>query len=156
MVQPIEKIAIAEVATRLFHALDAHDWQTIGALTTDSIDLDYPSKQGGPELVSADDFVSGLRSFLPGFDATQHLLGPIVVEPGEEPEATARFDARVTHLITEAADAPIWVIGCHYTLGLTRRDGGWKLCSSRVRVLYEEGNRDLEAAARQRAQPSSL
>ncbi|WUH99445.1 nuclear transport factor 2 family protein [Spirillospora sp. NBC_00431] len=156
MTQPTAKTAIAEVVTRLFHALDAHDWETIGALATDPVDLNYPSKQGGAELMSTDDFVSGLKSFLPGFDATQHLLGPVVVELEGETEATARFDARVTHLITEAADNPIWVVGCHYTSGLQRQDGGWKLCSSRVRVLYEEGNRDLEAAARQRAQPPSV
>jgi hypothetical protein len=151
----IEKIAVTETVTRFFHALDSHDWETVGALATDPVDLDYPSKQGGPELVSPHDLVSGLKGFLPGFDATQHLLGPIVVEKGEGTESRARFDARVTHLIAEASDGPVWVIGCHYTFGLTRQYGEWKVSSTRVRVMYEEGNRDLEAAARQRARAAS-
>ncbi|TYK49441.1 nuclear transport factor 2 family protein [Actinomadura decatromicini] len=93
---------------------------------------------------------------MPGFDTTQDLLGPIVVELGEELTATARFDARVTHVLTETVDAPIWVIGCHYSIGLKQENGEWRACSSRVRVMYEEGNPALETAARERVQLSSL
>ncbi|MBF6133245.1 nuclear transport factor 2 family protein [Nocardia otitidiscaviarum] len=150
-----EKLAIAETVTRIFHALDAHDWDTIGALTTDPVDIDYPSKEGGPASVSTGDFLAGLRGFLPGFDATQHLLGPIVVDMESETTATARFHARVTHLLTEAVGERIWVIGCHYTIGVTRRNDTWLLSSSRVRISYEEGSRELETTARQRVTAAS-
>jgi hypothetical protein len=149
-----EKVAIAETVTRLFHALDAHDWDTIRAFTTDPIDVDYPSKQSGPERLGVDDFVSGLKGFLPGFDATQHLLGPIVVEASDGTRATARFHARVTHLLSEADDDLLWTIGCHYTFGLERQEGSWKLCSSRVRVLYQEGDHGVEGLARRRVAAS--
>ncbi|WP_216213807.1 nuclear transport factor 2 family protein [Amycolatopsis aidingensis] len=145
-----EKADIAETVIRLFHALDAHDWTMIRTLTGDPIDVDYPSKQGGPERLGVEDFVSGLKGFLPGFDATQHLVGSIVAEVSDGITATARFHARVTHLLTEAGDDLIWTIGCHYTLGLDRREGSWKLRSSRVRVVYEEGDRGLEELARRR------
>lgn len=151
MSQPNEKTAVVETVTRLFHALDARDWEPIRTIMTDPIDLEYPSKQGEPEKLSVNDAVSGLKGFLPGFDATQHLLGPVVVEIGEEGNATARFHARVTHVLTEATNDPMWVIGCHYTFDLEQRDDTWKIRSSRVNVLYEEGNRDLEEVARQRA-----
>lgn len=150
MSQHTEKMEVAEVVTRIFHALDAHDWETISTLSTNPVDLDYPSKEGGPESVSTADFIAGLKSFLPGFDATQHLLGPIVVDMHDDTEATARVDARVTHLL-KAADDPIWVIGCHYTSRLKQQDGNWKVYFSRAQVIYEEGNRALQTTARQRA-----
>ncbi|WP_306361422.1 hypothetical protein [Nocardia sp. CC227C] len=53
-------------------------------------------------------------------------------------------------MLTEAVGERIWVIGCHYTIGLTRRNDTWLLSSSRVRISYEEGGRELEATARQR------
>ncbi|MBF6210503.1 nuclear transport factor 2 family protein [Nocardia puris] len=145
-----QKYAVAETVARIFHALDDHDWDTIGALTADPVDIDYPSKQGGVETLRTGDFLAGLRGFLPGFDATQHLLGPIVVTMDSPVTATSRFHARVTHLLTDAADERIWVIGCHYTVGLARTDNAWKLTSSRVRVSYEEGSRELETRARRR------
>ncbi|MBB4935573.1 hypothetical protein F4561_006467 [Lipingzhangella halophila] len=153
MAESVQKAAVAETVVRIFHALDDRDWGTIAALTTDPVDIDYPSKLGGAEKISTEDFVSGLRAFLPGFDSTQHLLAPTVVELETETQATVRFHARVTHVLTEVADVPIWVIGCHYTFGFEHQDDIWKLCSSRVEVLYEEGNRDLETVARRRAQP---
>nr|WP_042183893.1 nuclear transport factor 2 family protein [Kibdelosporangium sp. MJ126-NF4]CEL15945.1 hypothetical protein [Kibdelosporangium sp. MJ126-NF4]CTQ93869.1 hypothetical protein [Kibdelosporangium sp. MJ126-NF4] len=75
MAEENEKTMIAETVTRLFHALDERDWDTIIAVTADPVDVDYPSKQGGPEQISTRDLVTGLRAFLPGFDATQHLTG---------------------------------------------------------------------------------
>ncbi|MGW4095027.1 nuclear transport factor 2 family protein [Nocardia sp. NPDC004750] len=151
-----EKLAAAETVTRIFHALDAHDWGTISALTADPVDIDYPSKEGGPETLRTADFLAGLRGFLPGFDATQHLLGPIVVEMGTRITATARFHARVTHLLTEVAGEQIWVIGCHYTVGLARLDDTWKVSSSRVQMSYEEGSRELESKARRRVSTSPV
>ncbi|WP_306372023.1 nuclear transport factor 2 family protein [Nocardia sp. CC216A] len=101
------------------------------------------------------DFLAGLRGFLPGFDATRHLLGPIVVELDSETTATARSHARVTHVLTEAVGERIWVIGCRYTIGLTRRNDTWLLSSSRVRISYEEDSRELETTARQRVTAAS-
>lgn len=145
-----QKTEIAEAVARLFHALDDRDWATVHTVTAEHIDVDYPSKQGGPERLSAHAFVTGLREFLPGFDETHHLLGPIVVDRPSQESATARFHARVTHLVADQ-NAPLWTIGCHYTFGLTYLDGSWRISSSRVRVLYDEGNRDIEQLARVRA-----
>nr|CEL15944.1 hypothetical protein [Kibdelosporangium sp. MJ126-NF4]CTQ93868.1 hypothetical protein [Kibdelosporangium sp. MJ126-NF4] len=42
------------------------------------------------------------------------------------------------------------MIGCLYTISLRRHDDAWSVSSSRVHMLYEEGNHDLENVARHR------
>lgn len=147
MSQPDEKTAITETVTRLFHALDAREWETIPTLLTDQVDAAHGSHQ---RTLSSEEFIADWKEMFAGFDATQNLLGPIVVEFIVENQATARFHVRSTYVLTDATEGPIYVIGAHYTVTLEREHDTWKIRSVGIEETYEEGERDLLHTARQR------
>lgn len=144
--QPADKTAITETVTRLFHAMDARDWETIPALFTDQIDVDHGSHQ---LTLSRQEYMARTKETFAGFDATQNLLGPIVVDLTAEDRATARFHARSTYLFTDVTEDPIYVIGAHYTVGLERPHDAWKIRSVELEEAYDEGDRALLEAAHQ-------
>ena len=77
---PADDAAGAVVA--LFHAIDDLDWAAVMASLTGEVAIDYTSLWGGqPDRLDAEQLVSAWRELLPGFDATQHLLGPILATP---------------------------------------------------------------------------
>lgn len=138
-----EKSAITETVTRFFHAMDARDWETVHALFTEQIEGTHGSHQG---TLSRKEMMAELKG-LDEYDATQYLLGPIVVEFDAEDRAIARFYARMTHFLAEAVEEPILVIGGHYIVGLERPHDTWNIRSLRFDEAYHEGDRNLLEAA---------
>jgi ketosteroid isomerase-like protein len=138
-----EKAAITETVTRYFHAIDARDWETVNALFTDQVEGTHGSHQ---VTLSSEEMTTEHKA-LAEYDATQYLLGPILVELDAEDRATARFHARATHVLTEATEEPIFVFGGHYTIGLERERGTWNICSLSLDETYHEGDRNLLEAA---------
>ena len=140
--QPIDKTAITETVTRYFHAMDARDWETGHALFTDQVEMTHGAHQ---MTFSSEEFISESREMLSGFDATQYLLGPVVVDRDAEDQATARFHVR----FTAAMEEPIYVHGAHWTVGLKRLRDTWKIRSISHEDAYEEGDRTLAETAHQ-------
>lgn len=138
--------AIAEAVTRLLHAVDARDWNAVRAVLGDPVRTDYTSLFGGePETQSGDELVAAWRALLPGFDATQHLTGPLVtnVKGGR---ATARCAVTATHALGESR----WVVGGHYAMELARKRTGWVVTAIRLETAFVDGDRDLPEKARER------
>jgi hypothetical protein len=143
-----DKTAVTETVTRLFHAQDARDWETSQALLTEQVEMAHGSHQ---MTLSSEEFMAESKERLAGFDATQYLLGPVVVEFDAEDQATARFHVQWTALLTEATEESTYVHGAHYTVGLTRLRDTWKIHALSHEETYEKGDRDLLDVARQRA-----
>lgn len=67
------------IATML-NALDALDWETVRASFGPRVAVDYTSLFGGTaETLATDTLLERWRGLLPGFEATQHLIGPVMV-----------------------------------------------------------------------------
>ncbi|WP_163508179.1 nuclear transport factor 2 family protein [Fodinicola acaciae] len=131
------------VLTRLLHAIDSVDWPTVRACFTDKVHIDYTSLFGGePETLAADELVERWRGLLPGFDATQHLTGPVLVD------ADGRLDTHVRSF--HVLDGDIWAVHGHYSGQL--RDG--RIASLTLTLFYQEGNRSLPVTAGERAKTS--
>jgi len=59
---------------------------------------DYTLLWGGePERLPSTELVSRWQRLLPGFDATQHLIGPVVVTRADEHSATCATAVRAYH-----------------------------------------------------------
>lgn len=153
---PTDHTEIAETITRVFHALDDHDWQTIASSCAERIDVDYPSMPGGPVVIGANELTGGLGQFLPGFKSTQHLAGYPAIRIEEDDRANARLDVLVTHVLDDAGLTKTWTIGVRYTFGLTKSAGVWKVDRVRSVVMNSAGDPDIADVARRRAvQPPS-
>jgi len=131
------------VVHRFFRAVDTRDWDQVLAAMTEHPRLDYTSLFGGePEDLASSEVIERWRGLLPGFDATMHLLGPLVHE-GDTVECNVRG---YHHLGNDT-----WMVAGWYTLLLVDGDEGPVIAGIRLLVSYETGSRDLVDRAQERA-----
>lgn len=142
-----DRRAVEDVVAHVAYDADAREWAALRSRFADRVRVDYASLTGQPaSTLDADALMTAWRGVLPGFDATQHLLGPVLVELDGE-RATAHTHVRATHRI----GAEVWVVGGRYTYGLERTPAGWRVASTRFALAYQEGNTGLAAQAQARA-----
>ncbi len=129
----------ADAVVAFFHAVDDRNWTVLRAGLTDEVQIDYSSLFGGePEELTAEALLERWRALLPGFDATQHFLGPLLVT-GDRVEANVRA---YHHLAGRT-----WMVSGRYTLTLT----GDKIAGIVLHTKYEDGDRALTEKAAERA-----
>jgi SnoaL-like domain len=140
-------VSDADALPRMLHAIDALDWPAVRAAFADQVSVDYTSLSGGePETLPAGDLMARWQGLLPGFDATQHLSGPVVLT---DDDGGVRADTHVRgyHHLRGAEGGETWGVYGHYTAGLA--DG--KITELTLQVFYQEGNLGLPALATERA-----
>ncbi len=143
--------AVEETLRTITTGADLHQWGLVRSAFADVVDVDY----GTPERLDADELIARWRSFLPGFDVTQHRLSQIAMRlNGDRAEATAQFHA--AHLIRGAAGGDIWEFEGRYQFSLVRSALGWSVSRMRMVPGRSTGNVGLPEVARARAQPSPL
>lgn len=143
--------AVSRHVTGMLHAIDTRDWDAVRAAFADEVFVDYTSLNGGeagPQ--AADDLVGGWEAMLPGFEATQHLTGPIVIELDGE-EAEARMAVTATHRMDGLDPSAVWTVGGHYVIGLVPGDGGWLIDAMTLQTAFVTGDTSLPARAQERA-----
>ena len=127
---------MTEVITRMLHAIDALDWETVRACFAEEVDTDYTSLWGGsPATVHIDDIISDWQQLAHGFDATQHLTGPIIEVDGQW-----HTHVRAHHWLDGAA----WTVYGHYIAGIA----GGRIAALTLQTFQEEGDRELVTRAR--------
>ncbi|MEO1318922.1 MAG: nuclear transport factor 2 family protein, partial [Pseudomonadota bacterium] len=104
----------------------------------------------GPVTLDLDDdgteLMDAWRGIVPGFDATWHELGPVIVEiEGDRATATAFVDGR--HWIGNRLWRPVG----DYHWDLVRIDGEWRVTRMEFAMTQEIGDRALAAEATERA-----
>jgi hypothetical protein len=141
---------IINAVVRFFEAVDNRDWVAAKTFMNDPMRLDYSSYGAGPAAdLRPTDILHGWQQVLPGFDATQHQLGPLIIEV-EGPEAHVRANVTATHLISEAAAGELWTVFGNYEIGLTQTADTWRISSLIFLFKYQSGNTELPALAQKR------
>ncbi len=132
----------------LFHAIDALDWESVKAALEDRVEIDYTSLFGGEVSTPArEELIESWKGIVPGFDATQHLLGPIRIEERGADRAVAETHVRAYHYL----EGSVWMVAGHYRIGLSRTEARWKVAGIHLEVFYQEGGPDLLSRAQERA-----
>jgi hypothetical protein len=146
------RIEVSDPVAELLHAVDRLDWTRIRDLLADEVRVDYTSLFGGSvAALPADQLIRNWQGLLPGFDATQHLLGPIVVRPGaDESRAEARTHVRGYHFAKDAQGGEVWMVAGHYIMQLERRAERWRISAITLVTFYQQGNLALPAFAQGR------
>jgi hypothetical protein len=143
--------SIESAITRMLFSIDRLDWRGVRAEFTDDVKIDYTSLFGGsPEQLKADVLLARWQGLVPGFDATQHLTGPIVVTERNGQRATAETHVRGYHYI-KGEPGDVWMVAGHYVMQVERTSAGWKISGIQLDVYREEGNRNLVSLAMERA-----
>ena len=137
----------ADTLTRMLHAIDSLDWAEVRRCFADQVRADYTALSGGePETLAADGLIARWRGLLPGFDATQHMTGPVLLTRDEGLGLRADTHVRGYHHL----GGETWAVHGHYIARLV--DG--QITELTLQVFYQEGNLDLPATATQRATTS--
>jgi hypothetical protein len=145
--EAVDRTAIHDTVVRMLHGIDAQEWEAVRASFADSVTTDYTSLFGGEVQTQASDaLVDGWASFLPGFDATQHLLGPLVIEADDD-SAQVRCAVTAVHRIGE----DVWTVGGHYDVRLKSEAEGWAITHLTLDTAFEQGDRGLTERAGERA-----
>lgn len=142
-----DRSAITNTVIGMLHAIDSRNWDAVRAAFAERVTTDYTSLFGGePQTQPADSVVGGWANFLPGFDATQHLAGPLVVDV-EGDTAQARCAVTGTHRIGDA----FWTVGGHYQIRLVKENGEWHITHLTLDTAYQDGDRSLPEKAANRS-----
>lgn len=147
---PTEKIAISDRVTAMLHAIDTLDWTGVRAAFADRVTVDYTSLFGGePATMAGDDLIKTWQGLVPGIDATQHMIGPVVsVIAGDT--AKAETHVRGYHRLKGVEGGETWMVAGHYVFKLIRQSGVWRIEAMTLIAYYQEGNLQLPGAAKAR------
>ncbi len=141
---------ISDLIARLLLAVDRLDWAGVRRAFSERVVTDYTSLFGGSvSELSADEVIAGWRQLLPGFDATQHLIGPVVVSANRG-TITAETTVRGYHHLREVPGGSTWMVAGIYSFAVTAAADGWQIESMKLSLAYQEGNTALVQLARDR------
>ena len=142
-----DRQAISDTISVLLHALDRSDWSGVRSALADQVSTDYTSLFGGsPRTQPAAELIERWRGLLPGFDATQHLTGPIVADVSGD---TAHAHCAVTAVHRIGPDH--WTVRGHYDIELVRTDGTWAIGAITFHSVLVLGDEALPQKAQARA-----
>ena len=143
--------AITNPIVRMIHAVDQLDWLAVRHEFADTVDVDYTSLAGGePETMPADKLMERWQGLLPGFQATQHLLGPFLVE-AEAATATVETHVRGYHYIADMSNGEVWMVAGNYHFRMALQGDRWVITAMKLVVFYQEGNLELPVLAQKQA-----
>lgn len=104
------KSEVADAVIHLLWSVDHREWPCVISSFEPSVEVDYTSLSGvSPLIQRSEDLVSGWKKFLPGFNKTQHLAGPVLVKV-EGNIASAWCAITATHTLGKER----WIVGGHY------------------------------------------
>jgi ketosteroid isomerase-like protein len=138
MQQLLDRQAIGDLLVRYVHALDRRDWSTVaGCFASDAVFLHPGGRVEGPEGI-----VTRARAALGPLDASQHLLGSVLVSvDGDTAEATSYFHAQ--HVRAGAPGGDLYVIAGSYRDRLRRGGAGWEIVERVQEYSWRSGNPDV-------------
>ena len=145
---------ITRSITDIAAGADRGEWDRVRDAFAPNITTDYTSLWGGdPVKQPAEDLVKSWSNFLPGFDATHHMVTNHAIQMRDNGTATAEADFVATHRIGDR----FWVLGGRYTYQLVITDEGrWVINALTMTAVWETGDRSLvQRAAERAAQRSS-
>ncbi len=146
----LDKNEIQETILKYAWGIDSRDWDLFRSIFADEVEMDFSSYSGAPgSKMSADDWVEGCKSLLPGFDATQHVLTNFMIDVAGD-AASAIVYMKAEHFIANNLGDNYHTLGGHYTHRLERGSDGWKIHATTLTVTWSRGNRQVYDLARQR------
>ena len=161
-----DRLAIGALAIAYASGIDRRDWDLYRSCFADPCHFDFSSwsgRPGGP--LAADAWVDNVRRTNGSFDATQHLLGNLVLafDPADPDAATYEIELQAQHFFRPetlaahgwAPDTVNWcLLGGHYSNRIARTADGWRMVHCQLTVRWRTGNEDIFRLARQIGAPA--
>lgn len=131
---------VADLCVRYTSALDKRDWQLLESCFTSNPVFVHP----GGRLEGFAAILARTSAALEPLDATQHLLGNVVVRvDGDAATATSYFQAQHVRAGTPGGDT--YLIAGSYADSLVRTPDGWRIAERVQAYMWRDGNRAVVA-----------
>lgn len=137
--QVLDRLEIGELLARYSTALDTRNWDLLGAVFLPNARCDYGSL-GTPQ--GLDEIVSLVRGTIADLDATQHLVGNVVVDVRGD-EATADCYLISQHIRRDTPGGDHYFLGGRYSDRLVRTAHGWRIAHRTLHRMWTAGNREV-------------
>ncbi len=135
---------LRDLIHRYAFGLDRHDWVLWRSIFVDEVLIDMSdfTPEPPPRRLPMERYVRSVARMFAGFDATQHFIGThrFVID-GDTAVITAHM--RAEHWLTSGQGGDRYTMYGTYTDECVRTPDGWRLTSVTLRLLREEGNRDV-------------
>jgi len=136
----LDKYQIADLCARYAYALDQKDWSALRACFTDAPVFVHP----GGRIEGVDGIVGRARGALEPLDASQHLLGNIVIDVDCD-DATSICYFQAQHVRAGTPGGDTYLIAGRYADRLVRTSQGWLIAERVQAYLWRDGNRAVVA-----------
>ena len=145
---------LRDLIHRYAFGLDHRDWVVWRSVFADEVLVDMSDYQPEPppRLAASERVVRSAEALFAGFEATQHFIGTQRYElSGDSAIITAHM--RAEHWLATGKGADRYTMFGTYVDHCSRTDSGWKMTHVKLRLLREEGNREVmrQALVRGRA-----
>jgi 3-phenylpropionate/cinnamic acid dioxygenase small subunit len=134
-----DRIEIGELLARYSTALDDRDWPLLADVFLPDAVCDYGSL-GNPRGV--DEITTLVRRTINDLDATQHLVGNVVVKVHGD-EATADCYLISQHIRKGTPGGDHYLLGGRYSDRVVRTPAGWRIAHRTLHRMWTSGNRDV-------------
>jgi 3-phenylpropionate/cinnamic acid dioxygenase small subunit len=134
-----DRIEIGELLARYSTALDGRDWDLLSEVFLPDAECDYGTL-GTPRGV--EEITSLVRGTIGDLDATQHLVGNVVVTVRGD-EATADCYLISQHIRRGTPGGDHYLLGGRYSDRVVRTAAGWRIAHRTLHRLWTTGNRDV-------------
>ena len=133
-----DREAVYDLVVGYVLALDQRDWETVSkCFASDAVFVHPAGRVEGPDAI-----VGRARAALDPLDASQHLLGSILVTvDGDEAHATSYFHAQ--HVRAGAPGGDLYVIAGTYRDRLRRGAEGWEIFERTQDYSWRSGNPEV-------------
>jgi hypothetical protein len=131
-------LALTELTYRYAFLIDGRQWDALGELFTDDVELDY-GLPDGRLIRGRDAFVNGSRLALEQMDATHHMFTNHLFEIDGD-RASGRYYMQGTHMKLDAPGGALHHLGGVYEDEFVRTGDGWKVSKRRYRAIWGRGN----------------
>lgn len=150
----IDRTEITDTINKYATGIDLRDWSLYRSIFADEVEIDFSSFGGQPAAKQkADDWVTGVKSVLSGFDATQHVLTNHVIDIDGD-RAQTRVYMKAEHFLANSLGDNSIALGGYYSHTLERQSDGWKITKCKLTVTWNRGNRQLFQMATERGASS--
>jgi len=136
----VDRQEIADLCARYMTALDTKDYDGLRKCFVADAVFIHP----GGRLEGFDAILARTSAALTPLDATQHLLGNLVVTvDGDRARSTCYFHAQHVRAGTPGGDT--YIIAGQYADTLRRTDDGWRITERVQTYIWRDGNRAVVA-----------
>jgi hypothetical protein len=147
---------LRDLIHRYAFGLDHGDWVLWRSVFAYEVVVDMSDYQPEPppRLATAEQVVRSARTLFAGFDATQHFIGTHRFElAGDVAVITAHM--RAEHWVTTGKGGDRYTMYGTYIDDCVRTADGWKMVKVKLRLLREEGNRQVMRTALERGRAAT-